>query len=427
MRPLAPRPALVALLPLLLLLLLLLPERVGGIPKVQKELNVHGPKDDDLRPDAISPEAVAKLYMALLGRPVDDHGAAHYQSGAGYSVTQVADELLNSMEFRAKYSDNEMDSFGIPVEFAQAARFQDVLSVDIMATELDVRYLYSRLFDRQPDEVALAAYAPVIEAKSLAVIDMISDLMRSDEFGVSFLYQRILGAYTRGSARQVPWFPSFLPACLPPPALWPDRSRSRLHGTRARAAGRKADEEGKRHVAELKALPIEAATPPADADGDAAAMVPPPPPPPPQGLSLAQVADELLRSEEFVSRAAADAQAAGIDASSGKPLMWAQAAEFCDELTHFAATPADIRYLYNRLLGAAMFLLHQFVYYKSDIYQDRLGTNIGKTSETCRFCRARAEAGGAGSLPGQACERHVADHRHSAFRRLQGRGRRPDR
>ena len=233
MRPLVPRPALVALLPLLLLLLLLLllPERVGGIPKVQKELNVHGPKDDDLRPDAISPEAVAKLYMALLGRPVDDHGAAHYQSGAGYSVTQVADELLNSMEFRAKYSDNEMDSFGIPVEFAQAARFQDVLSVDIMATELDVRYLYSRLFDRQPDEVALAAYAPVIEAKSLAVIDMISDLMRSDEFGVSFLYQRILGAYARGSARQVPWFPSFLPACLPPPALWPDRSRSRLHGT----------------------------------------------------------------------------------------------------------------------------------------------------------------------------------------------------
>jgi hypothetical protein len=212
MRPLAPRPALVALLPLLLLLL---PERAGGIPKVQKELNVHGPKDDDLRPDAISPEAVAKLYMALLGRPVDDHGAAHYQSGAGYSVTQVADELLNSMEFRAKYSDNEMDSFGIPVEFAQAARFQDVLSVDIMATELDVRYLYSRLFDRQPDEVALAAYAPVIEAKSLAVIDMISDLMRSDEFGVSFLYQRILGAYTRGSARQVPWFPSFLPSCLP--------------------------------------------------------------------------------------------------------------------------------------------------------------------------------------------------------------------
>jgi hypothetical protein len=38
----------------------------------------------------------------------------------------------------------------------------------VRATELDIRYLYSRLFDRPPDEAALAAYKPVIDERSLA-------------------------------------------------------------------------------------------------------------------------------------------------------------------------------------------------------------------------------------------------------------------
>ena len=142
---------------------------VDGVPKVQQQLNVHGHKDDAARnPDAASPEQVAKLYHAVLGRPVDEHGAAHYQSGKGCGMVQVADELLNSMEFRNKYSDDELEPKSIPVEYAQAAMFGEVLSRDVRVTELDVWYLYSHLFDRPPDATALAAYKPVIEAKSLA-------------------------------------------------------------------------------------------------------------------------------------------------------------------------------------------------------------------------------------------------------------------
>jgi hypothetical protein len=105
-------------------------------------------------------------------------------------------------------------------------------------------------------------------------------------------------------------------------------------------AGRKADEEGKHHYAELAKQPLGAS-----ADPEAAEPAP--------GLSVAQVADELLQSDEFVKRAATAAQAAGVDASSGKPLMWAQAADFCDELSHFAASSADLRYLHSKLLGDA--------------------------------------------------------------------------
>lgn len=105
-------------------------------------------------------------------------------------------------------------------------------------------------------------------------------------------------------------------------------------------AGRKADEDGKRHYAELALQPVEASE-----EADTVTVA--------QGLSAAQVADELLQSEEFIERAATAGKAAGVDASSGQPLMWAQAAEFCDELSHFAATSADLRYLYNKLLGHA--------------------------------------------------------------------------
>ena len=249
-----------------------------AVPKIKQQLNVEGKKDNDLRPDAVGTAVVQTLYLELLGRKADAHGTQHYQSGAGYSVTQVVDELLNSQEFRKKYSFDTVSTTGIPVEFAQAALFQDVMSnaanpgtPPFPVTELDVKYLYNRLFDREPDEAALAAYAPVIEAKSLAVIDFITDLMRSDEYGVSFLYLRVLG--------------------------------------------RKADEEGKRHFADIAAQPPPQPPPPEEGE--------PPPPPVPQqeGLSLAQVADELLGSKEFIQRAAADAQAAGIDASSGKPFV----------------------------------------------------------------------------------------------------------
>ena len=105
-------------------------------------------------------------------------------------------------------------------------------------------------------------------------------------------------------------------------------------------AGRKADEGGKRHYAELALHPVE------DSEENQTLTVA-------QGLSVAQVADELLQSQEFIERAATSAKAAGFDASSGKPLMWAQAADFCDELSHFAATSADLRYLYIKLLGRA--------------------------------------------------------------------------
>lgn len=156
--------------PATLLLVMLGLSCVDGVPKVKQQLNVHGRKDDVARsPDAASPEQVAKLYQAVLGRPVDDHGAAHYQSGKGYSMAQVADELLNSMEFRSKYSADEIaPTRGIPVEYAQAAMFAGVLPGEVRATELDIRYLYSRLFDRPPDEAALAAYKPVIDERSLA-------------------------------------------------------------------------------------------------------------------------------------------------------------------------------------------------------------------------------------------------------------------
>ena len=153
----------------LLLLLMLWLNCVDGVPKVKQQLNVHGHKDDVTRsPNAAPPEQVAKLYLAVLGRPVDDHGAAHYQSGKGYGLAQIADELLNSVEFRSKYSADEMVSNSIPVEYAQAAMFADVLSSEMRVTELDLWYLYSRLFDRQPDEIALAAYKPIIEEQSLA-------------------------------------------------------------------------------------------------------------------------------------------------------------------------------------------------------------------------------------------------------------------
>ena len=141
---------------------------VGGVPKVKQQLNVHGHKDEVREPGAATPAQVEKLYTAVLGRPVDEHGAAHYQSGKGFALVQVADELLSSMEFRSKYADDELSSKAIPVEYAQAAMFDNVLGGDVRVSELDLRYLYSRLFDRQPDEAALAAYKPIIEAKTLA-------------------------------------------------------------------------------------------------------------------------------------------------------------------------------------------------------------------------------------------------------------------
>ena len=141
---------------------------VGGVPKVKQQLHVHGHKDEIREPGAATPAQVQQLYTAVLGRPVDEHGAAHYQSGKGFAVVQVADELLSSMEFRSKYANDETASNAIPVEYAQAAMFDNVLGGDVRVSELDIRYLYSRLFDRQPDEAALAAYKPVVEANSLA-------------------------------------------------------------------------------------------------------------------------------------------------------------------------------------------------------------------------------------------------------------------
>ena len=70
-----------------------------------------------------------------------------------------------------------------------------------------------------------------------------------------------------------------------------------------------------------------------------------------QGLSVARVANELVHSEEFIVRAATAAKAAGVNASSGMPLMWAQAADFCDEMAHFEASSADVLFLYQTLLG----------------------------------------------------------------------------
>lgn len=159
--------ALAAALPLIMTVGLPWP-CADGVPQVKHQLNVHGPKDDQRNPDAASPEQVARLYSAVLGRPVDEHGAAHYQSGKGYGMAQVADELLNSNEFRSKYSQSVIETKSIPVEYAQAAMLAEVLSGDVRVTDLDVWYLYSRLFDRPPDETALAGYRPDIEAKSLA-------------------------------------------------------------------------------------------------------------------------------------------------------------------------------------------------------------------------------------------------------------------
>ena len=104
---------------------------------------------------------------------------------------------------------------------------------------------------------------------------------------------------------------------------------------RGKCAGRKADDAGKVHFAEL-------AMQPATTGEQSNATL---------GLSRAQVADELLLSEEFSKRNAEAAEAAGIAASGGKPLMWAQAAEYCDEVAHLAANSADLHFLYNKLLG----------------------------------------------------------------------------
>jgi hypothetical protein len=159
---------------------------------------------------------------------------------------------------------------------------------------------------------------------------MISDMMRSDEFGISFLYRRILGRLFHCIALHS--FADLSLAC--------NNTRRGVLG--CARAGRKPDEDGKRHYAELALQPVEAGE---EAEVEARTVA--------QGLSAAQVADELLQSQEFIERATTAAKAAGLDASSGQPLMWAQAADFCDELSHFAATTADLRYLHNKLLGHA--------------------------------------------------------------------------
>ena len=153
-------------------------------------------------------------------------------------------------------------------------------------------------------------------------IDMIKDMLKSDEFAVSFLYQRVLGRLRA------------LVTTTAEAMLQLVRSIG-LSLMRGKCAGRKADDGGKLHFADLAMQPA------ANSEQSNATL----------GLSRAQVADELLISEEFAKRNAEAAEAAGIAVSSGKPLMWAQAAEYCDEVAHLAANAADIHFLYNKLLG----------------------------------------------------------------------------
>ena len=158
-------------------------------------------------------------------------------------------------------------------------------------TEKDVRYVYSKLLDREPEPAAVEAALAQTAEGPLSVADMVRNVMSSDEFGVSFLHWRILG---------------------------------------------RAPTEGeKEHFAALAAVPEQA-------EGEDGAR--------PAGLSLAQVADELIRSrmaQEFAERSGS-AEAATTGASAAD---WASAAEWCDELTHLPVSAADAAFLFPVLLG----------------------------------------------------------------------------
>ena len=244
------------------------------------------------RPPALggSREVVAELYKDILDREVDESGAEHYARDGGVGVAQVVDELLRSEEFRTKYGPTRFQATTIPVEFAQAARWLDVAS-RYPVTEKDVRYVYSKLLDREPEPAAVEAALAQTAEGPLSVADMVRNVMSSDEFGVSFLHWRILG---------------------------------------------RAPTEGeKEHFAALAAVPEQA-------EGEDGAR--------PAGLSLAQVADELIRSrmaQEFAERSGS-AEAATTGASAAD---WASAAEWCDELTHLPVSAADAAFLFPVLLG----------------------------------------------------------------------------
>ena len=231
-----------------------------------------------------SREVVAELYKDILDREVDESGAAHYASDGGVGVAQVADELLRSEEFRTKYGPTRFQAATIPVEFAQAARWLDVASRYPVA-ERDVRYVYSKLLDREPEPAAVEAALAETPEGPLSVADTVRNVMLSDEFGIEFLHWRILG---------------------------------------------RAPTEGeKEHFAALAAVP--------EQDGGR-----------PTGLSLAQVADELIRSRMAQKERSGSAEAGTTGASAAD---WASAAEWCDELTHLPVSAADAAFLFPQLLG----------------------------------------------------------------------------
>ena len=91
--------------------------------------------------------------------------------------------------------------------------------------------------------------------------------------------------------------------------------------------GRAPDTEGRRHFANLMA---EGSTQQWD-------------------LTAAQIADELLHSDEFAIRHELDPRAA--DPSSLQKLHKVQILKWCDSLEHFVLTERDIVYLYIKILG----------------------------------------------------------------------------
>ena len=125
-----------------------------------------------------------------------------------------------------------------------------------------------------------AAFQKIIDDpdKALSVADMVSDMMKSDEFTMVYLYWKVLG--------------------------------------------HEPDSEGRRKFADM-------------IEGKAEQKWP---------LSATQMIDTLLYDPSF-------ATSKGIDPSGTDALNKARTAVFCHEMLHFAYKPADVTFLYIKILG----------------------------------------------------------------------------
>jgi hypothetical protein len=107
---------------------------------------------------------ITELYSTFLGREPDKSGLSHYRSESvkGVGVAQIADELLQSEEFRKQDHNGSKDT---PVEFAQAVAWRDAMSKHLVAEE-DVFYMYRKLLGRAPDSTAAKAFKALIEVQA---------------------------------------------------------------------------------------------------------------------------------------------------------------------------------------------------------------------------------------------------------------------